>query len=359
MSDNLWLGHGGRKGGLWILYDGDGREWAWWLIRMVWCLVLVVPFSAVPWPSAGPRLFSWLTNPGHILLAVLVVLIFWRGVRWAAEAFLEAVRKQGWRRVKASRAYWYVAAFFLPFLFLFQFAHTLLGWKGWLFFQAFQIALLLAFMLLLELFVGLRRTSEGREAAEDAAQRSRLEPHFLFNVLNDIQAQIPTDPSAAASALGRVGHLMRSVLALTEQPLVPLEQELDFVESYLGLQKLRMGSRLRVTVEVPEEAEPLLVPTLSLHTLVENALKHGLARRPEGGELRIWARVELRYEAFKTFSDLIIGVDNDAAEATVQPSSPGTGTGLSSLRARLQMPEDLRVEMHGKRFRATLKWRQP
>jgi hypothetical protein len=321
-------------------------------------MALLVPFTSVAWPADGPRLFGWLLKKTYVFLAMGGMLILWRLVRVAAEAFLQVVHARGWRSVKHSGAYWYMAAFFLPLLFLFHFAYNLLEWKGWGYFQAFQISLLLAFMMLLELFVGLRRMSEARELAEDMAQRSRLEPHFLFNVLNDIQAQIPTDPSAAAAALSRVGHLMRAVISLSEKPMVPLEEELDFVESYLGLQKLRLGSKLRVVVDVPEDAEPLLVPTLALHTLVDNALKHGLSRRAGGGELRIWARAEPRYEAFKTFYDLILGVENDVADANLQTAPAGTGTGLPSLRGRLQNAEDLQVGMEGTKFRATLKWRQ-
>lgn len=358
MSDSVWFGNGDQSRGIWILYDGDGREWLWWAIRLGWCGLLSTPFAWAPWPAGGPRLFLWMQGSWGKGIAVVGLLVVWRLVRMAAEAFTCAVQAKGWRRTKASGAYWFVAVFFLPFLLQFQLVGTMWHWRSWSYFELFSLSLLLAFMLLLELFVSLRRVSEARELAEDMAQRSRLEPHFLFNVLNDIQAQIPTDPSAAAAALARVGHLMRSVISLSEKPMVPLEEELAFVESYLGLQKLRLGSRLRVVVDVPEDVEPLLVPTLALHTLVDNALKHGLARRAGGGELRIWARAEPRYEAFKTFHDLILGVENDVADANLQSAPEGTGTGLPSLRTRLQNPEDLQVGMEGTKFRATLKWRQ-
>ncbi len=269
----------------------------------------------------------------------------------------EDLQAQGWRRTKASGTYWLVAMFFLPFLAI-LFAGNDLRAGGWWAFLAFQLCLLLAFMLLLELFVGLRRVSEAREAAASTAQHLRLEPHFLFNVLNSIQAQIPHDPEAASAALDKVGRLQRRLLALVEKPLVPLDEELAFVEDYLGLQRLRLGARLRVTMEVPEEAEPLLVPTLSVHTLAENAIKHGLARRAGGGELRIWARVEPRYDAFSTSSNLIVGVENEVGDASGQEAPAGTGTGLASLRARLSDPSDLQLEQAGTRFRATLLWRQ-
>lgn len=348
-----WAG----SGGLWILYDGEGREWAWWFIRFTWCALLLAPFAWAPWPPQV-RSFGLLSATWGKVLGLGVMLLVWRLVRLAADHFLQAVQIQGWRRTKASGDYWYVAVFFLPFLFFFQMLGGWWRWRGWGLFEAFQICLLLAFMLLLELFAGLRRISEAREAAEDAAQRSRLEPHFLFNVLNDIQAQIPGDPAAAAAALGTVGQLMRSVLALADRPLVPLEEELAFVETYLGLQRLRLGPRLKVVVEVPEEAEPLLVPTLSLHTLVENAVKHGISRRPSGGELRLWARVEPRYDAFTTSSDLTVGVENDLGEADGAEPPMGTGTGLASLRMRLRNPGDLGVKVDGRRFQATLTWRQ-
>jgi hypothetical protein len=350
-----WAG----SGGLWILYDGDGREWAWWVIRACWCVVLVSPFAWTPWPTEGPRLFLQLRGPGPLFLSLVALVLVWRLVRASAEAFLRAIQTQGWRRTKQGHAYWFVGAFFLPFLLLFQFLGGHFRWGSWGDFEAFQVCLLLAFMLLLELFVGLRRMSEAREEAEDKAQRSRLEPHFLFNVLNDIQAQIPSDPAAAQGALAKVSYLMRAVLALVEKPMVTLEEELAFVESYLGLQKLRLGTRLRVVVAVSDEAEALLVPTLAVHTLVENALKHGIARNPKGGEVRIWARVEPRYDAFRTSCDLQVGVENDLPEGVPPGQAEGTGTGLASLRARLQDPGDLQTEVEGTRFRATLTWRQP
>ena len=344
-----------RPGGLWFLYDGDGREWMWWLVRLCWCAVLLVPFTWAPWPTGTPRLGGWLQTDAGKGLLLIAMLGVWRLVRLAADGFFRSVQAQGWRRTQASGAYWRVAMFFLPFLFI-LFAGNDLGAGGWVAFLAFQLCLLLAFMLLLELFAGLRRISEAQAAAASATQRLRLEPHFLFNVLNGIQAQIPRDPESAAVALDKVSRLQRRLLELVEKPLVTLEEELAFVEAYLGLQRLRFGPKLQVAVEVPEAAEGMLVPTLSLHILVENAIKHGIARRPEGGQVRIWARVEPRYDAFSTSSDLTVGVENDAGSA---PDPLGTGTGLVSLRARLQEPSDLQLEQVGTRFRATLHGRQP
>ncbi len=347
-----------ESGGLWILYDGDGREWAWWVIRSCWCLLLLAPFAWTPWPAGGPRLLLGLHEPWTLGLALVAMVVVWRLVRQAAEVFLQAIQTHGWRRTKHSGAYWLVGGFFLPFLLLFQLLGTFLRWRGWAHFQLFQVSLLLAFMLLLELFVGLRRMSESREEAEAKAQRSRLEPHFLFNVLNSIQAQVPVDPEAAQVALAKVGHLMRAVLALVDRPQVPLEEELAFVEAYLGLQRLQLGSRLKVVLAIDEAAEPLLVPTLAIHTLVENAVKHGIGRIPKGGELRIWAQVEPRYDAFKTSYDLRVGVENDLPPGPTGRDIQGTQTGLVSLRARLQHPEDLQTTVEGLRFRATLTWRQ-
>jgi signal transduction histidine kinase len=128
-------------------------------------------------------------------------------------------------------------------------------------------------------------------AAEARLQslESRLHPHFLFNTLNSISSLIPTDPAKAEHVVGRLAALLRSSLDDTTQPLVTLARELAITEDYLEIERVRFGGKLRGRIEVPEELHDLKVPPLSIQSLVENAVKHGITPRRAGGEFTITA----------------------------------------------------------------------
>lgn len=183
--------------------------------------------------------------------------------------------------------------------------------------------------------------------AQDAALRARLAPHFVFNALATLKAQIARDPGAAEATADRLASLFRQVLAIADRPTVPLREELRFVEDYLGVERARLGDRLRVEIAVPEELEEAPVPPLSLQALVENAVKHGVAPREEGGEIRLFARAEAGPPRA-----MVVGVESPSGGA----AADGTGTGLAALRGRLARPEDLGLEEAGGRFRASFRW---
>lgn len=183
--------------------------------------------------------------------------------------------------------------------------------------------------------------------AREEALRSKLAPHFIFNTLNTLHAQIEADPRGAQATTERLASLFRQVLDAAELPTVPLRDELRFVEAYLGIEQARLGERLRVRIEVPEELEACTVPPLSLQVLVENAVKHGVAPLERGGEIRIAARLEGR--------DLVVEVSDPGAGLG---APPGTGTALKTLRGRLAKAEDLRLEQVDGRTVASFRWRQ-
>jgi two-component system sensor histidine kinase AlgZ len=118
---------------------------------------------------------------------------------------------------------------------------------------------------------------------------SRLHPHFLFNTLNSISSLIPTDPVKAEQTVGRLAGLLRSSLDNTTQPVVPLARELAITEDYVEIERVRFGGKLRGRVEVPEELHAFKVPPLSIQSLVENAVKHGITPQRAGGEFAITA----------------------------------------------------------------------
>jgi LytS/YehU family sensor histidine kinase len=153
---------------------------------------------------------------------------------------------------------------------------------------------------------------------------SRIHPHFLFNTLNSISSLIAIDPARAEQIVGRLATLLRASLDTSNQSLIPLRQELAMVESYVEIERVRLGEKLRGSVAAPAELQSAKVPPMSVQALVENAVIHGIAPRG-GGEVRVTATTEngnLRIEV----SDTGHGFDVKAIPA---------GHGLNSLVERL------------------------
>jgi LytS/YehU family sensor histidine kinase len=145
-----------------------------------------------------------------------------------------------------------------------------------------------------------------RKLAAEARLRSlesRIHPHFLFNTLNAISALIAVDPARAEQIVCRLATLLRASLDASNQPLIPLRQELAMVESYVDIEKVRFGDKLRGAVEVPAELLDAQVPPLSVQSLVENAVKHGITPQSGGGEFLVKASADtgnLRIEVHDT-----------------------------------------------------------
>jgi two-component system LytT family sensor kinase len=142
-----------------------------------------------------------------------------------------------------------------------------------------------------------------KEAAEALAQKlavearlrsleSRIHPHFLFNSLNSISSLIASNPALAEHTVGRLASLLRASLETSNQPLIPLRQELAIVESYIDVEKVRFGDKLRGSVNVPPDLLDSLVPPMSVQSLVENAVKHGITPRTGGGNLLVTASAQ-------------------------------------------------------------------
>jgi LytS/YehU family sensor histidine kinase len=117
--------------------------------------------------------------------------------------------------------------------------------------------------------------------------KRQLQPHFLFNTLNAVNALIYEDPKSADRVVTRLGELLRMSLAVGNQQEVPLGYELEFVRAYLDIQQIRLGSRLQVSIDVPDELHDVLVPAMSLQPLVENAVIHGIGPRIAGGRIAV------------------------------------------------------------------------
>ena len=160
------------------------------------------------------------------------------------------------------------------------------------------------------------------------ALRMQLNPHFLFNSLNTVLVLVRDKDFAAASRmLELLGDVLRQVLETDRPQQVPLAGELQFVERYLAIEQVRFSDRLRIEWSIDEKARSALVPDLIMQPLVENAIRHGVARRAEPGTLAISARV--------TGGALEICVRDDGA-GIERAEEQRAGIGLSNTRERLQ-----------------------
>jgi len=130
-----------------------------------------------------------------------------------------------------------------------------------------------------------RRTLDAR--AKLSGLESQIRPHFFFNTINTISALIPEQPELAQQLLGRFAGLFRNLMDTPGGKVVPLTRELDLVRDYLEIEKARFGSRIRYALPPPGAAEGLTLPALTLQPLVENAVRHGIAKLIDGGEVKV------------------------------------------------------------------------
>lgn len=150
--------------------------------------------------------------------------------------------------------------------------------------------------------------------------------HFLFNALHTVSALVHVDPDRADRALDELGHLLRYALRQSSED-VTLRQEWEFTRDYLAFEALRLGRRLRLETNVKEDALDAAVPPFILQPLVENAVRHGVANSPSGGDVAVRIR---RDEGLVTLS-----VTNTIAAGA--RSAGMAGTGLQRLRDRLAL----------------------
>lgn len=162
-----------------------------------------------------------------------------------------------------------------------------------------------------------------------ALLRTQLDPHFLFNTMHGVSALMHEDPEAADAMLTRLGDLLRASMNESAPHEVTLEEELDFSERYLGIQRARFGSRLQTTLRIHPGALRARVPSMLLQPLLENAVRHGIAPRCEGGCLDVEALVEGR--TLRVFvRDDGVGPPNGVVIGT------GSGIGLRNTLLRLK-----------------------
>lgn len=164
--------------------------------------------------------------------------------------------------------------------------------------------------------------------AELNTLRAQLNPHFLFNGLNNIRALVSENPDRARQALDHLAELLRYVMQHSATPLVALGQELEIVADYLALEALQLEDRLRYTLDVAPAARAAQLPPLTVQLLVENAIKHGVAPRPAGGFVDVRAQLDAA-------GWLCLSVRSTGRYAPPPTLAAGSGLGLRGLRERL------------------------
>jgi two-component system LytT family sensor kinase len=174
------------------------------------------------------------------------------------------------------------------------------------------------------------RLSTALAKSQLAALRQQIEPHFMFNTLHSITGLIrDRENDAAVSMIVGLSEFLRRGLEDSHRSQVSLGEELEYLQRYLELQKLRFGERLQVSIDIAPELSEARVPSLLLQPLVENAIKHGIAKRAGGGTVRI--------SGVRADDQLSLSIYNDAPDSPVDWGPPRTGLGLSNLRARLKI----------------------
>ncbi len=183
-----------------------------------------------------------------------------------------------------------------------------------------------------------REMLQARSLAAETQLRllqSQLEPHMLFNTLANLRALIATDPPRAIAMLDHLNRFLRSTLQASRTQQHPLAQEYDRLRDYLELMGIRMGSRLRYALDLPEPLATHPVPPLLLQPLVENAIRHGLEPAVRGGEIVVSAEADAQH-LWLEVRDNGVGRDGD----------PTDGFGLAQVRERLLNAYGPQAQLH-------------
>ncbi|MFC5512319.1 sensor histidine kinase [Massilia jejuensis] len=222
-------------------------------------------------------------------------------------------------------------------------------------FNSFVVLLVMALFGIKALMGGKKRAEQQTQSANAAAERAsmqrqlsetrmqmmqaQVEPHFLFNTLASVEHLIETNPPRASAMQRSLIQYLRAVLPqMRDNTLVTnLGREVDMVTAYLNLLKMRMEERLTVEMRIPDSLRSAAFPPMMLQSMVENAIKHGLECKPEGGTLKIVADV--------ADHKLRVTVTDDGVGFGVMPST-GTGLGLPTIRERLRLLHGEAGQLH-------------
>jgi hypothetical protein len=291
-----------------------GTVYAPWDARLLQHAILYPALLACVWASLR---VGWQPLRRALPLQVVLGLVFSAlagPVLWLSQSLLEP---QEWAHMTSSGSAtmghglnsWLASA--TSFLLTYGFALALI--TGFVFYQRLRDSELRSAAL-----------ERALSAAQLAALRMQLSPHTLFNLLHTIRGTIAWDPASAQSMVVQLGDLLRGLLTAGEREFSRLQDEMQFVRLYLGLQQRRFADRLSVEVPQPQDLPRAWVPSLILQPLIENAVVHGLAGHD--------GPVSVRVEALAREETLLLRVTNTVG---AQAKGSGAGIGLVNVRERL------------------------
>jgi LytS/YehU family sensor histidine kinase len=220
-------------------------------------------------------------------------------------------------------------------------------WSATLLYQAVTFLIAYALMLTVTYVMDAResiarqmtetaRLNEELSRAQLAALRRQIEPHFMYNALNSITGLVRDQRNdAAVGMIVGLSEFLRRASEDSHRSQVSLAEEVEYLQRYLDIQKVRFGDRLQVSVDIPAELLRAQVPNLLLQPLVENAIKHGIAKRVVGGTVRVAGTCH--------DGNLHLSIYNDGPTLLTDWQATHTGVGIGNLRTRLQI-------LHGNEF---------
>jgi len=316
---------------------GEGMHHAW--VRLFWTCVV----GWVPWALATPLVLwlgrrfppvtlrpvtTWLV---HLAACATVGLTFAGWMTWLDFAFNPYARNSSpgtFTHIWANKFYNGILSFLVLYAAIVTVSYVLDS-RERLALQQTETA----------------RLNEMLSKAQLDALRRQIEPHFLFNTLNAVAGLVREGRNDdAVGMIAGLSDFLRRVLQDSSDQQVPLGEEMAFAQKYLDIQKVRFAERLQLSVDVPSELYPAQVPSLILQPMVENAVKHGIAKRAQGGAIRI--------AASRSDGMLTLKVSNDGPSLPAGWDLDGEmarpGIGMSNVRTRLQ-------SLYGNAFELTMR----
>jgi hypothetical protein len=306
-----------------------------------WAIALVVGFGLWSCTELLRRLAlaqGWLSGPGSALAGktILAVLVLPAILQLVLYLVLTGGLKFGWLTMPGGAANYAPGAIVLYWI---NSMVPLALWAGvWVSVQSVR--------RFRQGEMSRLRAEAASRALEFDALRARLNPHFIFNALNNLRALINEDTERARDLVTRLSNTLRHALDHGTAPSVSLGRELEVVDDYLEIEKVHYEDRLQVERDIAPDALAAVLPPMLLQLLVENAVKHGIACTPGGGRVSLQARLQA--------NRLRLTVENPGR---LEAQTRGHGVGLSYLRSRLaQGPGEgqFRLSQEGDRVRATL-----
>ena len=277
--------------------------WSWGLITpLIFWIDARLPFKEDQLPR---RVLA------HVPLSVMVTIFF----GYVANSMAALFGLQAWRVMASTH---FLAALLQGLLWSWLIYWVILGVRQtFLYYQHYLASEL-----------RLARMERSFSEARLNALRMQLDPHFLFNALNTISAQVERDPRLARTMIEHLGDLLRLSLDARDRQEIPLAEELAFLDHYVAIQKIRFAENLRIEIQVSPEVKYALVPCLIVQPLVENAIRHGISRRGSGGTVTVTAERGTDHVEIRVADDGVGLPPGWTLEASL-------GTGLSVTRERI------------------------